>query len=195
MAITLDQIKDLRERSGVGINACKAALEESNGDMDKAMELLRKQGIAKSAKRAEKTAAEGVIGVYVHSNNKVVGLVVLNCETDFAAKSESFNTAAHDFAMQVAAMNPLYKDRASVPADVLEKEKEIFSAEIANENKPANIVEKILNGKVEAYYKENCLMEQDFFKDDSKTMQDYLNEIIAKIGEKIEVNRFFRMSM
>lgn len=195
MAVTLDQIKELRSRTGVGINACKTALTEANGNLDKAAELLRKQGIAKSSKRADKTAAEGVVGVYVHANNKIAAMVELNCETDFSAKSESFLEAAHDLAMQVAAMNPEYKDIESVPAEVVEKEKEIYREELKKEGKPENIVEKILEGKLKKFYKENCLLEQDFIKDDSKTIGDYLNEIIAKIGEKIEIGEIQRIAI
>ena len=193
MAVTLEQIKELRFRTGVGISACKTALEKSNGDFDKATILLRKQGIAKAAKRADKAAAEGIIGVYLHSNGKVAAMVELNCETDFTARSDDFKQAAHDFAMQVAAMNPEYKDSESVPADVLEKEKEIYREELKKANKPDNIVEKIIEGKLRRFYEGHCLLNQKYFKDDSKTIEDCLNELIAKIGERIEIGSFNRI--
>jgi elongation factor Ts len=195
MTITLDQIKELREKTGAGITFCKKALEETNGDMDKAAELMRKQGIAKAEKRADKSAAEGIVGSYIHSNNKVAALVEVNCETDFSAKSDTFVEFAHDLAMQVAAMNPLYKDINSVPTEILEKEKNFYREEIIKEGKPENMVDKIIEGKLRKYYEDNCLLNQKFFKDDSKTIQDYLNEIIAKIGEKIEIGRFVRISV
>lgn len=195
MDITLEQIKDLRAKTGVGIGSCKEALTEANGDMDKAIEYLRKKGIAKAAKRADKEAKEGIIGFYLHTNKKVAALVELNCETDFAANSEDYAVIAHDLAMQVAAMDPEYKDRDSVPTEVVEKEMEIYREELKKEGKPENIVEKILEGKMNKFYSENCLLEQKFFKDDSKTITDLLNEFIAKIGERIEVGKFVRMSV
>ena len=195
MAITLDQIKQLREKTGVGIFACKGALESSNGDFDKAVKYLRKKGIAKAQKRADKAASEGVVGVYLHANNKVAALVELNCETDFAAKSEVFQSVAHDFAMQVAAMNPEYKDRESVPSSVLEKEREIYMEALKKEGKPDNLVEKIVQGKLNKFFGENCLMEQRFIKDDSKSMEDYLNEAVATIGERLEVGEFTRIAI
>ena len=195
MAVTLDQIKTLRARTGVGIGNCKKALEESKGDFDKAVEYLRKQGIAKAAKRADKSAAEGTIGVYLHATKKVCAVVELNCETDFAAKSEDFISLAYDFAMQVAAMDPEYKDRDSVPADVVEKEKDIYRAELKKSGKPDNLVEKILDGKLNKFYEANCLMEQAFIKDDSKTMEDHLNEAIAKLGERVEVGQYARLTV
>ena len=193
MAVTLEQIKELRARTGVGISACKTALEESKGDYDKAAELLRKKGIAKAAKRADKSVNEGVIGVYLHSNGKLAALVELNCETDFTARADDFKQAAHDFAMQVAAMNPAYKDIESIPADILKKEKEIYAEELKNSGKSENIMEKIIEGKLRKFYEENCLIKQKYFKDDSKTIEDYLNELVAKIGEKIEIGNFTRM--
>lgn len=193
MVVTLEQIKELRARTGVGITACKSALEEAKGDFDKAAEFLRKQGIARAAKRADKVSGEGVIGVYLHSNNKLATLVELDCETDFTARSDDFKQAAHDLAMQVAAMNPEYLDKDSVPEDVLAKEKEIYLEELKKQNKPDNIVEKIVEGKLRKFYEENCLLHQKYFKDDSKTIEDYLNELIAKIGERIVIGNFTRM--
>lgn len=193
MAVTLEQIKELRARTGVGITACQSALEEAKGDFDKAAEFLRKQGIARAAKRADKVSGEGVIGVYLHSNNKLATLVELDCETDFTARSDDFKQAAHDLAMQVAAMNPEYLDKDSVPEDVLAKEKEIYLEELKKQNKPDNIVEKIVEGKLRKFYEENCLLHQKYFKDDSKTIEDYLNELIAKIGERIVIGNFTRM--
>jgi len=195
MEVTLKQIKELREKTGVGINACKEALVESSGNIDKAVDLLRKQGIAKSTKRADKVASDGTIGVYVHANDKIAAMVELNCETDFSARSESFKEAAHDLAMQVAAMDPRYVDINSVPTEIIEKEKNIYRESLVKEGKPENIVEKIIEGKLAKFYKENCLMEQNFIKDDSIIIRDYLNQIIAKIGEKIEIGKMYRISV
>lgn len=195
MAVTLVEIKKLREKTGAGITACKKALEYSKGDFEKAVEYLREQGIAKSQKRAGKSAREGVIGVYLHSNKKVAAMIELNCETDFAARSEDFIKVAHDFAMQVAAMAPEYKDRESISDEVLEKERKIYSEELRNEGKPDNLIEKIVEGKLEKFYEQSCLMDQKFIKDDSKSMADYLNEAVVKIGERLEVGEFARLSI
>lgn len=195
MEIDLHKIKKLRAKTGVGIGACKAALTETNGDLNEAEKLLRKQGIVKAQRRAEKTAGEGAIGVYLHSNNKVAAMLELNCETDFCARSEAFLQAAHDLAMQVAAMNPLYKDEHSVPEKIVESEKEIYIEELKKQGKPENIIDKIVKGKLDKFFEENCLTMQHFIKDESKTIKDYIDELVAKIGEKIEIGEFCRIKI
>jgi elongation factor Ts len=184
---TLEQVKELRAATGVGFNDCREALIEAKGNIEKAIEYLRKKGVAKGAKRAERTASEGYIGVYTHGNNSMISLVEVNCETDFVAKNEDFQKLANDLALHVAAMNTEYITRETVPADVLEKEKEVAREEL--KGKPADIQDKIIEGKLEKFYKDTVLMDQQFFKDDSKTVGDLLNEYLAKIGEKIEVTR------
>jgi elongation factor Ts len=190
--ITAEMVKELRERTGAGMMDCKKALTETNGDMDKAIDLLREKGLAAAAKKSGRIAAEGIIEAYIHGGGRIGVLLELNCETDFVAKTDAFHALARDIAMQVAAANPGYVRREEVPADVIEHEREILRAQALNEGKPANIVEKMIGGRIEKYYKENCLMEQPFIKDPDKTITDLINENIAKIGEKISVRRFSR---
>ncbi len=190
-----EDIVKLRKRTNAGVMDCKNALVECNGDLDKATEWLREKGIAKAAKKADRIAAEGLVYSYIHMGGKIGVLVEVNCETDFVARSENFVNLCKDIAMHIAAANPLYLDRTTVPTDALEHEKEILKAQALNEGKPANIIEKMMEGRVKKYYGEVCLLEQPFVKDPSKTITDVINEAILVIGEKITVRRFTRYEM
>lgn len=194
--ISLDEVMKLRKQTGAGINLCKEALEEGDGDFEKAITYIRKKGAAKAEKRSEREAAEGVIGVYHHGvDQRVAAMVELNCETDFVARNDEFRELAHELAMQVAAMKPLYVDRDSVPEEVIEKEKEIYRDSDELKGKPDDIIEKILDGKLEKFYSETCLLEQVYFKDEDKKVKDLLDETVAKIGEKIVVGQIYRMGV
>lgn len=195
MAITADQVKVLREKTGAGMMDCKRALEEAGGDMEKAIEYLREKGLAAAAKKAGRTAAEGVIEAYIHLGGKLGVLVEVNCETDFVARTPEFREFARDIAMQVAAANPQYLRREDVPAEVLEKEKEILRAQALNEGKPEKVVDRIVEGRLEKFYSENCLLEQPFIKDPDKKVRDLLAEKIARIGENIVIRRFVRFQL
>ncbi len=193
--ITAGMVKELRERTGAGMMDCKKALGETNGDMDKAIDYLREKGLAAAAKKAGRIAAEGLVESYIHGGGRIGVLVEVNCETDFVAKTEGFKALAKDVAMQIAAANPSYVSREEVPADVIEHEKEVLRAQALNEGKPAQIVEKMIVGRIEKYYKEVCLLEQPFIKDPDKTITQLINESIAKIGENIAVRRFTRYQL
>jgi len=197
MAFTVKDVQDLRARTGVGMMDCKKALVATDGDMDKAIEYLREKGIATAAKKATRIASEGVVDSYIHMGGKVGVLVEVNCETDFVARGEQFKNFVHDVALQIAAAKPLYVKKEEVPASEVEHEKEIFRAQALNEEKPKPlpIIEKMVEGRVNKFYKEVCLMEQDFVKDPSKTITQLLNETISAIGEKITVRRFVRYEM
>jgi len=190
--VTPDMVKQLRERTGAGIMDCKKALTETNGDMDKAIEFLREKGLATAAKKAGRIAAEGLVDAYIHGNGRIGVLVEVNIETDFAAKNEEFRTFVKDIAMQIAASKPEYIRREDVPQDVIEKEKEILRAQARNEGKPEKVIEKMVEGRLEKFYKDNCLLEQQWIKDPDKTIQQLLNEKIAAIGENITIRRFAR---
>jgi elongation factor Ts len=190
--ITADMVKQLRERTGAGMMDCKKALNETNGDMEKAIEYLREKGIATAAKKAGRIAAEGLVDAYIHGNGRIGVLVEVNIETDFAAKNEDFKQFVKDIAMQIAASKPEYIKREEVPADVIEKEKEILRAQALNEGKPEKIIDRMVEGRVEKYYNEVCLLEQPFIKDPDKTVQQLLTEKIAAIGENISIRRFVR---
>ncbi|AIY88522.1 MULTISPECIES: translation elongation factor Ts [unclassified Thermotoga] len=190
MEISMDLIKKLREMTGAGILDCKKALEEANGDMEKAVEILRKKGAATAEKKAGRTTKEGIIVAYVHFNGRIGVLLEMNCETDFVARTDEFKELAYNLAKQVAAMKPLYVRREDVPAEVIEKEKEIYRAQI--KDKPENIVEKIVEGKLEKFFEQVCLYEQTYIFDDTKKVKDLINELIAKTGENIRVSRFTR---
>ncbi len=195
MTITSQDIAKLRAATGAGMMDCKAALEEAGGDMDKAAELLRKKGIVKAAKRADKIAAEGVIMSYIHAGGKVGVLLELNCETDFVGRTERFQSLAKDLALHVAAANPKFLDRASVPAELVEKEKEIYAEQLKAQNKPANVLEGILKGKLDKFYEEVCLLEQVYVKDDTKKIEQLLAEVSAETGEKTTIRRFVRFEL
>lgn len=193
--ISASDVKLLREKTGAGMMDCKNALTEANGDMEKAIKILREKGLASAAKKAGRIAAEGVVDSYIHMGGKIGVLVEVNCETDFVAKTPVFKQLVKDIAMQIAAANPLYLDPADVPADVLEKEKEILRAQALNEGKPEKIVDKMVEGRIQKYYKEFCLLEQAFVKEPEKSIRDLVNEKIAEIGEKISIRRFVRYEM
>lgn len=193
--ITAAQVKELRERTGAGMMDCKKALNEVAGDVDKAIDLLREKGLAAAAKKEGRIAAEGIVEAYIHGGGRIGVLLEINCETDFVAKTDEFKLFARDIALQIAAAKPLYLVKEEVPAEVLEHEKNILKAQALNEGKPEKIVEKMVVGRIEKYYKEVCLMEQSFVKDPDKTINDLVLEKTAKIGERIVVRRFTRYEM
>ncbi|MGI9860401.1 translation elongation factor Ts [Moorella naiadis] len=190
--IAAADVKELRERTGAGMMDCKKALAETNGDMEKAIEYLRKKGLATAAKRAGKTANEGLVQAYIHGGGRIGVLIEVNCETDFVARTDDFQELVHNLAMQVAASRPEYVAREDVPEEVLAREKEILKAQALNEGKPEKVVEKIVSGRLEKFYQENCLLEQPYIKDMDRTVQDLINEKVAKLGEKVVVRRFVR---
>lgn len=191
--ITLDQVKQLREMTGAGLNAVREALEQANGNQDEAIKILRQKGVAKADKRKERVASNGIIGTYIHPTNRVVIVVEVDCETDFAANSDDMKKFANDMAVQVAAMSPKYIRVEDIESQLIDAEKEVYMKEL--EGKPENIQETILSGKLEKFYKEIVLLKQDLFVDDSKTVKDYLDEMVAKIGEKIEIVQFARFEV
>ena len=197
--ITPAAVKALREKTGAGMMECKKALQEANGNEEQAVEILRKRGMATAGKKAGRVAAEGAVGSYIHMGGKVGVLVEVNCETDFVARTEEFQALVKDIAMHIAAAEPRYVSREEVPADVLEKEREITRAQIANDpknaNKPAQVVEKIVEGRLNKFYEEAVLRDQPFVKDPAKTINELLTEKIAKTGERITVRRFTRYKM
>lgn len=190
--VTAEKVKELRERTGAGMMDCKKALTTTDGDMDKAIEFLREKGLAAAAKKAGRIAAEGIVDSYIHGDGRVGVLLEVNIETDFAAKNAEFRSLVKDLALQIAASKPLYIRREEVPAEQVEKEKEILKAQALNEGKPEKIVEKMVEGRIEKFYKEICLLEQPFIKDPDKTIQQLVTEKIATIGENINVRRFVR---
>ena len=190
--ISAEQVKELREMTGAGMMECKKVLVETDGDMEKATELLRERGVVKAAKKAGRIAAEGLVESYIHGDGRIGVLVEVNIETDFAAKNPEFREFVKDVAMQIAAARPEYVRREDVPADVLEKEKEIMKNQAMNERKPEAVAEKIVAGKIDKYYADVCLLEQDFVKDPEKTVQQVLTEKISSIGENITIRRFVR---
>ena len=192
MEVTAAMVKELRERTGAGMLDCKKMLVEANGDMDKAIDLLREKGLAAAAKKAGRIAAEGLVDSYIHMGGKIGVLVEVNCETDFVANTDRFKALCHDVAMHIAAAKPEFLDKADVPTDNLEKEKEVLRAQALNEGKPEKIVERMVEGRIEKYYKEVCLIEQPFVKDPDKTIRDLISEATVAIGEKISVRRFVR---
>ncbi|MTV47827.1 translation elongation factor Ts [Heliobacillus mobilis] len=193
--VTAAMVKELRERTGAGMMECKKALGETNGDMEKAVDYLREKGLAAAAKKASRIAAEGLVESYIHGGGRIGVLVEVNCETDFVAKTDAYKTLCRDIAMQIAASKPEYVRREEVPAEVIEKEKEILRNQALNEGKPEKIVDKMVEGRVEKYYKETCLLEQPFIKNPDVTVQQLLTEAVAKIGENISVRRFVRFEL
>ena len=194
---TVKDISDLRQRTGVGMMDCKKALEATEGNIDKAIEWLRENGLAKAAKKAGRIASQGVVDSYIHLGGKIGVLVEVNCESDFVGRSEQFKALVHDIAMQIAAAKPLYVSKDEVPADVVESERKILIAEAMNEPKPKPeaIMNKIIDGKIRKYFEEICLLDQAFVKDPSKTIEQLIAEAIGNIGEKISVRRFVRYEM
>lgn len=192
MAISLEQIKSLREKTGVSMQSCKKALEEAKGDENKAVEILRKKGEAKAVERSERSTGQGVIASYIHSNNKIGVLLQLGCETDFVARNPDFQNLAHDIAMHVAAMNPLYISPSDVPPELVEKEREIWKAQLAKEGKPEKIWDKIMEGKEKKFREEIALLTQPFVKDPELAVGKLISDAILKIGENIKIVRFTR---
>ncbi len=195
MSFTASDVKDLREKTGVGMMDCKKALTEANGDMEKAIELLREKGMATAKKKESRIASEGIVDSYIHMGGRIGVMVEVNCETDFVARADNFKAFVHDIALQIAAANPMYVTSAEVPEDVLNHEKEILRVQALNEGKPEKIIDKMVEGRIKKYYQDFCLLDQAFVKDPSKTIQQYLNETIATIGEKITIRRFVRFVM
>ena len=193
MAIATDLIKKLREKTNAPMMDCKKALEESNGDLETAVDVLRKRGQIVALKKAGRCAKEGVTGAYIHSNSKLGVLLEVNCETDFVARNEDFKQFVKDVAMHIAATSPSYISREEVPSHILEREKSVLKETV--KNKPENVLEKIVQGKLEKFYSEVCLLDQPFVKDDKKTIKDYLNELIGKIGENIVIRRYVRFQV
>jgi elongation factor Ts len=187
-----EMVKELRQATGAGVLDCKKALEASNGDFDKAVEYLREKGLAAAAKRAERAANDGLIGIYVHHGSRVAAMVELNCETDFVAQTQEFQTLAHDLAMQVTAAQPQYISREDVPPEVIEAKKQIYRAQMDGQNKPEHILDRIIEGKLEKFYRDTCILEQPFIKDEDSTVEDLIKSIIAKTGENIVLRRFVR---
>jgi len=190
--ISTDLIKELREKTGVGMMECKKALTESEGDFEKAIDFLRQKGLATAVKKAGRTASEGLIESYIHMG-KIGTLVEINCETDFVARTEEFRELVKDVAMQIAASNPVYLSREDVPPDVVEREKEIYRAQVAD--KPPQVMEKIIEGKLEKYYTDVCLLDQVFIKDTEQKVKDLITEKMSKLGENIVIRRFSRFQL
>jgi len=192
MAITTEQIKELREATAAGILDCRKALESADGDFDKAVDYLREKGLAKAAKRSDREASEGVLELYTHGNGRVGVMVEVNCETDFVARSEAFRKFAHEVALQIAAAAPAYIRKEDVPAEVLEHEREIARVRALEEGKPAQVVERIVDGRIEKYYDEACLLRQPYIRDETVTIEKLLAQNIGSIGENIIIRRFKR---
>lgn len=195
MTISTSLIRDLREKTGVGIMDCKTALKECDGDINKSIDYLRKKGIATAKKRGGRTTSQGQVQSYIHTGGKIGVLLEVNCETDFAAKTEDFTNLVKDLAIHIAAANPIAIDRESVPEDVLEQEKDIYATQAKESGKPEKIIDKIVEGKLKKFFSEACLLEQPFVKNPDVTIQDLLNEMMAKTGENIVIKRYVRFQL
>lgn len=195
MQISAAQVKDLRTQTGAGFMDCKKALEESGGDFDKAVEFLRMKGLSKAQKKSGRTTGEGLIVSYIHPGNKIGVLLEVNCETDFAAKTEDFQLFAKNIAMQIAASSPISVDREDLDQDLIAKEREFLAKQVMKENKPEHVLEKIIEGRMEKYFSETCLMDQTYIRDNDMKVKDLLTELIAKIGENVRVARFSRFQL
>jgi elongation factor Ts len=195
MEIPAKLVKELRDRTNAGFNDCRAALVEAAGDLEKAIAVLRKKGQAAAAKKATREASEGLVGSYIHAGGKIGVLVEINCESDFVARTEAFQQLTHDISMHIAALDPRYVRREDVTPEMLEKEREIYKAQALATGKPENVVERIVNGKMEKFYEENCLYEQHFIKDESVTIGEMVNGAISKLGENITIRRFSRFKV
>ena len=193
--ITASLVKELREKTGAGMMDCKRALVETDGDLGKAVDYLREKGLSKAAKKADRVTAEGLVASYIHGNGRIGVLVEVNCETDFVARSEDFQQLVKDVAMQIAATNPRYLTREDVPQEAIDHEREVLRQQALNEGKPEAIVDKMTEGRLEKFYRENVLLEQEFVKDTDKSVQQMITEMIAKIGENISVRRFTRYQL
>ncbi len=193
--ISAQQVKELRERTGAGFSDCRAALIEANGDIELAINVLRRKGQAAAEKKAQREATEGLIGSYIHAGGKIGVIVEVNCESDFVARTEDFQRLCHDLAMHVAALDPRFVRREEVTPEILEREREIYREQARASGKPEEVIEKIVAGKMEKFYEETCLYEQHFIKDESLTIRELINQMIAKLGEKIAVRRFVRLKV
>jgi elongation factor Ts len=190
--ITADQVRQLREQTGAGMMECKKALAEAAGDSQKAVEILRKSGASRAEQRSERAASEGLVEAYIHPGNRVGVLIEVNCETDFVSRTDEFRDLVRNLAMQAAAAGAEFLRREDVPADRIANEREIFAAQLATEGKPANMIDKIVEGKVNKFYSEVCLLEQPYIRDDKLKVQDLITQAAAKTGENIQVRRFVR---
>jgi elongation factor Ts len=195
MEISIELVKDLRQRTGAGVIDCKTALNETKGDVDAAIEYLRRKGLATAAKKAGRIATDGLVSSYIHTGGKMGVLVEINCETDFVAKTEDFQTFVKNIAMHIAAANPQYIRREEIPAEVLESEKRIYRSQAIESGKPEKVIDKIVQGKLERFYSEVCLIEQTYFKDPDLTVKEVLDAMIAKVGENITIRRFARFQL
>lgn len=195
MEISMELIKDLRQRTGAGVVDCKTALNEGKGDIEKAIEYLRRKGLATAAKKAGRVASDGLVSSYIHAGGKIGVLVEINCETDFVAKTEDFQTFVKNIAMQIAAANPQYVQREEIPQEVLAKEREIYRAQALESKKPEKVIDKIVEGKLERFFSEVCLLEQTYIKDGDITIKEVLDALIGKIGENIQIRRFTRFQL
>jgi elongation factor Ts len=195
MQIPAQLVKELRERTGAGFSDCRAALVEAAANVEKAIEILRKKGQAAAAKKAQREASEGLVGSYIHAGGKIGVLVELNCESDFVARTEAFQQLSHDIAMHIAALDPRYVRREEVTPEMLEKERDIYKAQALATGKPENVVDKIVNGKMEKFYEENCLYEQHYIKDESVTIGEMIAQAVIKLGENISIRRFVRFKV
>ncbi len=195
MDITAEMVRDLRERTGIGMMECKSALAEANGDIDKAIEILRKKGHARAQAKAHREASQGVIGSYIHMNGRIGVLVEVNCESDFVARNAEFQELVKEIAMQIAAAKPRWVSSEQIPADILASEKEIVRAQLGDMKKPPEIMEKILLGKLGKFFEETCLLDQPYIREDKTKVRDLIAQAVAKIGENIKVRRFVRFEI
>ena len=195
MEISASQVKELREKTGVGMMDCKKALKECKGDVKQAIDFLRKKGIATAKKRGGRQTSEGLVQSYIHAGGKIGVLVEVNCETDFSAKTDDFANFVKDIAMQIAATNPISVDRDGIPAETLQKEGEIYATQAKESGKPEKVIEKIVEGKMKKFYSEVCLLDQAFVKDPDNSIQDLVNDLMAKTGENVMINRFARFQL
>lgn len=193
--ISAQMVKELREATNAGVLDCKKALQESNGDFEAAVEILRKKGLATAAKKASRDTNEGLVGTYIHAGSKVAGMVALNCETDFVARTDRFQQLARDLAMHVVASRPLYINREEVPADLIEREKVIYREQMASSGKPEQVIDKIVEGKLDKWLSEICLLDQPFVKNPDVTVQSLLTDSVAALGENIRIRRFERLAV
>jgi elongation factor Ts len=188
-------VKDLRDRTGAGFSDCRAALVESGGDIEQAINVLRKKGQAAAAKKAQRTTSEGLVSCYIHAGGKIGVLIEINCESDFVARTEAFQGLCHDVAMHIAALDPRFLRREDVTQETLDREREIYKDQAKQTGKPENVIEKIVTGKMEKFYEENCLYEQHFIKDEGTTVKELVDQAIAKVGENIAIRRFARFKV
>src|SRR5271170_2341498 len=193
--ISAQQVKELRDRTGVGFATCREALVEASGDIERAIDLLRKKGQATAAKKAQRATSEGLVSCYIHAGGKIGVLIEVNCESDFVARTEDFQRLCHDVAMHIAALDPRFLRREEVTQETLDREREIYREQAKATGKPEPVIEKIVNGKMEKFYEENCLYEQHFIKDESVTVGELVNQMIHKLGENISIRRYVRFKV